>query len=90
MFSKYCHIFKILKKNVIFKLSYKNMTIFANCHIFLKIVIFPKYDKKKTNAPPQKKYLVKKVLGTAQASFKKFCTSDILINFVKILCMKWF
>ena len=24
------------------------MTIFANCHIFLKIVIFVKYDKKKT------------------------------------------
>ena len=45
----YCHIFKFLKKIVIFKLSYKNMTIFANCHIFLKIVIFPKYDKKKTN-----------------------------------------
>ena len=45
----YCHIFNFLKKIVIFILSYKNMTIFANCHIFLKIVIFPKYDKKKTN-----------------------------------------
>ena len=57
IFSKYCHInycyiFKFLKKIVIFKLSYKNMTIFANCHIFLKIVIFPKYDKKKKPMHP--------------------------------------
>ena len=44
----YCHIFQNSQKIVIFKLSYKNMTIFANCHIFLKIVIFVKYDKKKT------------------------------------------
>ena len=28
------------------------MTIFANCHIFLKIVIFPKYDNKKIQCPP--------------------------------------
>ena len=52
-----CHILKILKFIVILKLSYKNMTIFANCHIFLKIVIFAKYDKKKTY-----------VAGTAQHS----------------------
>ena len=33
-----------------FKLSYKNMTIFVNCHIYIKNVIFTKYDnKKKTN-----------------------------------------
>ena len=41
-----CHILKILKIIIILKLSYKNMNIFINCRIFLKIVIFAQYDKK--------------------------------------------
>ena len=46
------HILKIFKIIVMFKLSYKNMTIFVNCHIYIKNVIFTKYDnKKKTNDP---------------------------------------
>ena len=42
---------KILKIIVMFKL-YKNMTIFANCHIFMKNFIFTKYDNKKKKQLP--------------------------------------